>query len=142
VLSTSDRGRTWTATTTPVRSTAAGGIFSLAFADKKRGIAVGGDFEDPERGADSAAWTDDGGATWHPARSMPGGYRSGASWIPNVSHTAIAVGPTGSDVSHNGGRTWHPLDTGSFDSIDCAEQGGCWASGEEGRVARLVIDRG
>ena len=142
VFHTSDRGRTWTVTDTPVRSTDAGGIFSLAFPDRHRGIAVGGDFLDPERGSDSAAWTADGGATWHPARNMPGGYRSGSAWVPNVYRTAIAVGPTGTDVSRNGGRSWHPMDGGSLDSVDCAPAGGCWGSGDLGRVARLIIDRG
>ena len=52
--------------------------------------------------------------------------------------TALAVGPTGSDVSYDAGRTWKRFDTGSFDAVDCTSDGACWASGEKGRVARLT----
>jgi hypothetical protein len=58
-----------------------------------------------------------------------------------TARAALAVGPTGSDVSYDGGRTWARFDTGSFDAVACAAggswDGGCWASGENGRVARL-----
>ena len=50
---------------------------------------------------------------------------------------ALAVGPTGSDLSFDGGRNWKSFDTGSFDAVLCARDGSCWASGEQGRVARL-----
>jgi len=50
---------------------------------------------------------------------------------------ALTVGPTGSDVSFDGGRTWKAFDSGSFDAVLCAQDGACWASGEQGRVAKL-----
>ena len=50
---------------------------------------------------------------------------------------AVAVGPTGSDVTLDQGRTWQGFDDGSFDTVDCAA-GACWASGEAGRAAYLV----
>jgi hypothetical protein len=53
---------------------------------------------------------------------------------------ALAVGPTGSDVSFDRGRTWTEFDGGSFDTVDCAGAA-CWAAGEQGRVARLVRSR-
>jgi photosystem II stability/assembly factor-like uncharacterized protein len=44
-------------------------------------------------------------------------------------------------LTADGGRTWTRFDTGSFDAVACAAggpwDGGCWASGENGRVARL-----
>jgi hypothetical protein len=49
----------------------------------------------------------------------------------------VAVGPTGSDITRDGGRTWTRFDTGSFDAVACAPRRGCWASGEQGRVAVL-----
>ena len=33
--------------------------------------------------------------------------------------TLIAVGPTGSDVSYDGGRSWTPFDTAAYDAVDC-----------------------
>jgi photosystem II stability/assembly factor-like uncharacterized protein len=138
VFRSHDGGRTWSVSATPVASSEAGGIFSLAFRDRRHGVAVGGDFTDPTGSTDTAAYTTDGGRTWHPARDMPGGYRSGADWW--FGPVALAVGPTGSDVTFDAGRTWRLFDTGSFDAVDC-ERGVCWASGEQGRVGRLVIGR-
>jgi hypothetical protein len=53
----------------------------------------------------------------------------------------LAVGPSGSDVSLDGGRSWKQFYDGSFDSVECGghgSQAGCWASGANGAVARLV----
>lgn len=133
-------GRRWSAATTPVRSTESGGIFSLAFTGAQRGLAVGGDFLTPDEAIDALALTSDGGSSWKLTRGRaPGGYRSGSAWAPRLRRTAIVVGPTGSDVSTDGGHNWRLFDDGSFDSVDCAPRGGCWASGAEGRAARLVV---
>ncbi|MDY7088067.1 MAG: oxidoreductase, partial [Actinomycetota bacterium] len=75
------------------------------------------------------------GRTWTVAAAAPGEYRSGSAWH---GRTALAVGPTGSDISYDGGRTWKRFDTGSFDAVECTPTGACWASGEKGRVAKLV----
>jgi hypothetical protein len=111
------------------------GIYSLAFRDPRRGIAVGGDFAAPTTAPNGAARSRDGGRTWIPAAVAPGEYRSGSAWLGR--RTALAVGPTGSDVSFDGGRTWRRFDSGSFDAVACTGRGACWASGEQGRVATL-----
>jgi hypothetical protein len=51
---------------------------------------------------------------------------------------AVAVGPSGSDGTRDGAETWERFDDGSFDTVDCAHNGACWASGEQGRAAYLV----
>jgi photosystem II stability/assembly factor-like uncharacterized protein len=137
VFASSDYGRSWKVTDSPVPGGASAGIYSLAFRDPWHGIAVGGDFAAPTAAPDAAATTRDGGRTWQVARTVPGEYRSGAAWVPWRWNTALAVGPTGSDVSRDGGRTWTRFDTGSFDAVDCAPDGTCWASGEQGRLARF-----
>lgn len=137
-----DGGLTWSVATTPIRSNESGGIFSLAFADADHGLAVGGDFAQPDAAIDALALTSDGGATWTLVDDAPGGYRSGSAWITKLPLVAVVVGPTGSDVSTDGGHTWTLFDEGSFDSVDCDSPNTCWASGEQGRVARLVITRG
>jgi photosystem II stability/assembly factor-like uncharacterized protein len=134
-----DRGQTWTVSATPIRSTEAGGIFALAFRDQQHGIAVGGDFLAPTASPDNFALTRDGGRTWTLVAGAPAEYRSGATWVDG--HTIVAVGPTGSDVSTDAGRTWRRFDSGSFDTTDCASPIACWASGEQGRVAYLVRAR-
>jgi photosystem II stability/assembly factor-like uncharacterized protein len=134
VFSSRDGGRTWSVTGTPVPSGPSAGIYSLAFRDPAHGIAVGGDYTTPASAPDGAAYLR--GHTWTAARQAPGEYRSGAAWIGH-GPAALAVGPTGSDLSLDGGRTWKRFDTGSFDAVLCAHDGSCWASGEQGRVAKL-----
>jgi photosystem II stability/assembly factor-like uncharacterized protein len=137
VFGTHDFGRTWRVVDSPVPSGPSAGIYSLAFRDARQGLAVGGDFAAPTVAPDAAAATRDGGRTWTTAKVVPGEYRSGVTWLPRAKRTAVAVGPTGSDLTRDGGRTWTRFDTGSFDAVDCAHDGTCWASGEQGRLARL-----
>jgi photosystem II stability/assembly factor-like uncharacterized protein len=136
VFHSRDGGRTWTVATTPLPSSPTQGVFALAFRDARHGIAVGGDFQPGVPSPDAAATTSDGGAHWTVAATPPPEYRSGVTWLHGFA--AIAVGPTGSDVTFTGGRTWRTFDGGSFDTVACAADGACWAAGEQGRVARLT----
>jgi photosystem II stability/assembly factor-like uncharacterized protein len=136
VFRSQDGGQSWQVSSTPMISGPSAGIFALAFNDPIHGIAVGGDFAAPSASPDAAAWTGDGGVNWQLADDAPSEYRSGATWL--AGRTAIDVGPTGSDFTTDRGLTWHTFDTGSFDTVDCAHVGACWASGEQGRAAYLV----
>jgi photosystem II stability/assembly factor-like uncharacterized protein len=138
VYRSDDGGLTWSFSSTPVNSGPTSGIFALAFNGQQRGIASGGDFAAPTASPDALATTSDGGATWTLAADAPNEYRSGAAWI--TGRDAIIVGPTGSDVSQDGGQTWQSIDSGSFDTVDCANPNACWASGEQGRAAHLVAN--
>ena len=136
VFRSDNRGRTWRVSSTPILSGPSAGIFALAFNGQQRGLAVGGDFLLPTASPDNFASTRDGGTSWQLIPTAPAEYRSGATWLNGV--IAIAVGPSGSDVSTDGGRTWQDIDDGSFDTVDCANPRACWASGEMGRAAYLV----
>jgi photosystem II stability/assembly factor-like uncharacterized protein len=137
VFRSDDRGVSWTVAQTPVASgTGTNGIFALAFHGQEHGLAVGGDFAAPTASPDNFASTNDGGRTWQLVPGAPPEYRSGATWVDG--HTAIAVGPTGSDVSTDGGTSWQRFDDGSLDTVDCASPTACWAAGADGRVAYLV----
>ena len=137
VFHSTDYGLTWSVTATAVPSGPSAGIFALAFRNPEQGIAVGGDFAAPDAAPDAAAWSKDRGATWTTAARVPGGYRSGVAFVAHTPDTALAVGLTGSDISRDRGRTWTRFDSGSFDTVDCASDGACWASGDQGRVAVL-----
>ncbi|MFJ6572574.1 WD40/YVTN/BNR-like repeat-containing protein [Streptomyces sp. NPDC091292] len=145
VLHSADRGRTWTATDTPIPAgDPARGVFAVAFRDRAHGIAVGGDYRADQASPDAAAVTGDGGRTWGPSAQPPPAYRSGVTWLPHslshsvgARHAVLAVGPTGTDLTTDGGRTWRTVDTGSYDTVDCTADGTCWASGEKGRIARV-----
>jgi photosystem II stability/assembly factor-like uncharacterized protein len=138
VFHSRDRGQTWTVANTPVRSGPSAGVFALAFRDPRHGLAAGGDFLLETASPDAHALTDDGGASWSLATGAPDEYRSGAHWV--TGRDAIIVGPSGSDVTFDAGRTWHGFDDGSFDTVDCAGGHACWASGANGRVAYLTRD--
>lgn len=136
VFRSDDVGRSWKVTDTPVPSGPSAGIYSLAFRDRDQGVAVGGDFAVPDAAPSGVAVTRDGGRTWRPAADEPGEYRSGAAWLSRLG-PVLAVGPTGSDISYDAGRHWSLFDGGSFDAVECGGLAVCWASGEQGRVARL-----
>lgn len=141
VYRSSARAGAWAAVDTPLAGGASAGVFSVRFRDARRGVVVGGDYEDPAATATPrAAWSADGGASWTAAAPSPRGYRSGAAWVPGLCGAVVAVGPTGSDVSWDGGRTWAGFDDGSFDAVECVAGRVCWASGEDGRIGRLVFE--
>jgi photosystem II stability/assembly factor-like uncharacterized protein len=136
VYRSDDGGLTWSVSSTPLNASPTAGIFALAFNGQQHGLASGGDFAAPTVSPNALATTSDGGATWTLATDPPNEYRSGAAWI--TGRDAIVVGPTGSDLSQDGGQTWQRIDSGSFDTVDCANPNACWASGEQGRAAHLV----
>ncbi|MFD7970521.1 WD40/YVTN/BNR-like repeat-containing protein [Streptomyces clavifer] len=138
VLHSRDRGLHWTEAASGIPAgDPARGVFGLAFRDRAHGIAVGGDYRAGQASPDAAAVTGDGGARWHRSTTPPPAYRSGVAWLPRSRSSALAVGPTGTDLTRDGGRTWSTVDTGSYDTVDCTPDGGCWAAGERGRAARL-----
>ncbi|GAB3681161.1 oxidoreductase [Angustibacter aerolatus] len=139
VWRSSDRGRTWRVTATSIPADPAGaGIFSLAVRGKRSLVAVGGNFNTPEVGTDFSAVSTDGGRRFRSGGDL-GGYRSGSAWLPRRLGRAavVAVGPTGSDLSRDGGRSWTTFDTSSLDSVETTRDGAVWASGAAGRVAVL-----
>jgi photosystem II stability/assembly factor-like uncharacterized protein len=136
VFRSDNRGETWAVSSTPIVASPSSGIFALAFRGQQHGLAVGGDFLAETASPDNFAATHDGGVSWQLIPGAPPEYRSGATWVNG--HTAIAVGPSGSNVSQDGGQTWQRFDSGTFDTTDCANPNACWASGAAGRAARLV----
>lgn len=101
----------WQSSATPLAGFGdSAGIFSLAFLSAKAGMAVGGDYANANGPAATAAWTTDGGQHWALARRPPAGYRSSVACEAG-GRRCVAVGPTGSDVSMDGGVTWAGLES-------------------------------
>jgi photosystem II stability/assembly factor-like uncharacterized protein len=140
VFRSRDSGRTWLAAPAPLASGKSAGVFSLAF-HGSTGVAVGGDYTKEQGAAGNAALTRDAGKSWWAvgASGRPGGYRSCVAYVPGTRGLKlVAVGPSGSDYSADGGRTWKPLGTEGFHALSVTPQGdAAWAVGENGRVARL-----
>jgi hypothetical protein len=140
VYRSTDGGRTWKVAQTPLHRAASAGVFAVAFRSGLEGLAIGGDFAKPASAPRALALTADGGRTWTlvGAGAAPGGYRSGATWVPHTAGTALAVGLTGSDITTDGGFEWTQFDRGSFDAVECTAGGSCWASGANERIGRLT----
>jgi photosystem II stability/assembly factor-like uncharacterized protein len=137
VLHTDDNGKTWTPAKTPIRGDSdSAGISSLAFSDAMHGVAVGGDYMKPAEPAGSAAWTADGGRTWTASRTS--GYRSAVAYFA-PSKMWIATGPSGSDVSTDGGRTWRNFDGAAYFALSLAGSS-AWAVGPKGAIAKLKTE--
>lgn len=137
VFHSTDGGFSWTVADSTIPASDAGGVFSLAFSNPRVGLAVGGDFLAPTNGIDASSRTRDGGASWTGGGDLSG-YRSGVDWFSRWSSVAIAVGPTGSDITYDGGQSWTAFDDTAYDSVVCTPDSACWASGPQGAVARLA----
>ena len=137
-----DNGRTWSAVSTPVPAGPSAGLFSIAFASRDRGIVVGGDYKAEGAAADNAAVTSDGGLTWTVVKGL-GGFRSAVGYVAGRSGAAagvIAVGPSGSDYSSDGGRTWSPLSGPGFHTLSVVRgTRTVWAAGEKGSIAKATF---
>jgi photosystem II stability/assembly factor-like uncharacterized protein len=135
-------GINWQVASTPVSSGAGTrGIFSIAFADGRRGVAVGGDYQRPADTTANVALTDDGGATWRLPTGRPMGYRSAVAYVPpSGGQVLVAVGTSGSERSDDGGETWTRIDTVGYNTVAFAggRANAGWAVGDAGRIARWV----
>ena len=145
VFRTTDGGEHWQASETPVAAAnASSGIFSLAFRDELNGIAAGGDYKRPDARQVVCATTSDGGKTWIAADRGPSGYRSGATYVPGLlTHTWIAVGPTGASLSTDDGKSWTTLGNEGFHAVGATGfLDSTWAVGDDGNVFRLRVRPG
>jgi len=126
------RASKWTASDEPSFAKGSGaGIFSLAYRDWRRWIAVGGDYTKPNERMGTAAWTKDGAKHWTAPTTPPHGYRSTVQWGEAIK-AWITAGTNGSDISRDDGKTWAPLDDGNWNALSLP-----FIVGPKGRIARL-----
>jgi photosystem II stability/assembly factor-like uncharacterized protein len=137
VLRTVNGGRTWSVSQTPLATGPSAGIFSVAFRDALNGVVVGGDYRKEGEAVENVAVTEDGGRTWTTVNGLTG-FRSAVAYVPGPNSTVIAVGPSGSDASTDGGKTWKALSGPGFHAIGFAPKSRtAWAAGEKGAIARI-----
>ena len=147
VFSSADGGLTWRATDSTIPAGEAAGVFGLAFPDHhpRHGLAVGGDFAapaDPDEGDDARDIT----AYTHSGRAWTNGGElahlgEDAAWLAGTRTAYLTVGESGdvagTSVSRDGGRSWTLLSDVGFHTLDCTDDGTCWAAGGGGRVGHL-----
>ncbi len=134
VFHSPDLGRTWTVTETPIlsgKSTA--GIFGLNAPSGGTLFAVGGDYNDPARFDHVAAYSLDAGKTWQLASQQPAGFRSAVAAVGK--EIVLAVGPTGEDISRDGGAHWEHTDSLNLNAIAVLDEQNIWGAGPKGVIA-------
>jgi photosystem II stability/assembly factor-like uncharacterized protein len=131
-------GSRWRAYATPLPSRVpAAGIFSAARAGGDM-LLVGGDFEHEDApGSAALAQLRDDGSVIVSALPDPRAYRSGVACAGEARPRCVAVGPTGVDALVDG--RWQPLADTGYDAVDLAADGRGWASGDQGRIARVIV---
>lgn len=135
VLHSPDRGASWIVSDAPVHAEgSAAGIFSLAFFDSRRGVAVGGDYTKRALAAQSVALTMDGGRSWRAAKSPPAAFLSGVAYAGSAARL-VAVGLADTFVSADSGDSWTQVDSVALNSVRFHGASG-WAAGPRGRIAR------
>jgi hypothetical protein len=137
VLHATGYGAKWSGAATPVDSgTPSSGIFSLAFADSLTGIAVGGDYLEPDAVHANVARTADGGRTWtvrDTARVVR--YLSGVAYVRGThGQVVVGVGTRGVFRSRDGGMTWKGVSTDVYNSVAATKRGVVMV-GDRGAVA-------
>jgi cyanophycinase len=141
VFRTSDRGRSWSVTSTGMAGGASSGLFAVAFADAKNGVAVGGDFAIARGVTDFALRTSDGGVTWRRAGAVrPDGATQGLIVTRGASSPVfVSSGAYGTAISRDFGATWTHGDTLTVWGISFPRSGGAgWAVGPRGRITKFT----
>lgn len=137
VFHTGNASKSWDVSEPPIaHGDASSGIFAIA-GDRQgqRIIVVGGNYKDPTQRANVAAVSEDDGKTWRAAKAGPHGFRSTVAAV--TSGQWIAVGPTGSEMSDDGGRHWKRIDDFPLNAAALRFNSG-WAVGPNGTIARFV----
>jgi photosystem II stability/assembly factor-like uncharacterized protein len=115
------------------------GIFSVNFADWAHLVAVGGDYQKPDAADGNAAWSEDGGKSWHAAAVGPQGYRSAVQYDAKAK-IWIAVGPSGTDLSRDGGRRWVAVKPVAGEAVDADREWNAlslpFVVGPKGRIGK------
>ena len=139
VFHTSDSGKVWTATETPlVAGSDSVGVFSIAVVDADRLAIVGGDYKAPRMVKPNAAYSAEGGKTWTESRKRPAGFRSAVAIVPDTpGPTAIAVGPSGIDYSLDHGGSWTEMQEANLNSVAFADAHHGWAVGPRGVILKF-----
>ena len=138
VFRSTDRGRTWSVSSTGLPGAASTGLFGIAFSDARHGLAVGGDYAIARGPTDRAVKTSDGGVTWTSAGSQrPDGVTTGLAFVPgSVPPAFVAVGAHGTGITRDFGSTWTFGDTLTYWGVGFAGSTG-WAAGPRGRLVKL-----
>lgn len=131
-------GKTWEKFPIPIiQGNNSAGPFTISFYNKNNGVAVGGDYLQPNKTENNVLWTADGGKTWHKPLNQVSGYRSGSAYISEK--TILATGTNGTDISLDGGNSWTKLDDKLGNAVQKAKKGNLiLIVGNGGKIYKVV----
>jgi photosystem II stability/assembly factor-like uncharacterized protein len=135
-----DNGYTWEVYFAPIiQQEDSHGIFSMTKLGGGVIVAVGGDFQTINENGKNLVISADQGQTWRSGSGTPpSGYRSGVQYFPRF-HWLVTVGPNGTDFSKDGGDNWEKFSNEGFHAVKLDKtSSSLWASGSDGRIARLM----
>ena len=144
-----NKGRRWKVVQTPMLSgKESTGIFSfmMAWPGQRHWLIAGGDYRDDTLRTANFFYTTDRGQTWQAPVKTTRGYRECLASInrglprkPGGLTTTFAVGPSGIDMSDDGGKTWQPFsDAKGFHVIKRGVGKRClYLAGANGKLAMI-----
>jgi photosystem II stability/assembly factor-like uncharacterized protein len=102
-----NKGDNWNSFAVPIiQGESSTGIFSIAPGKKKNVVVVGGDYLRDTLRLNHVFYSKDRGQNWHKPKVETRGYRECGEYIgPDL---LVATGPTGTDISLDGGISWRP----------------------------------
>lgn len=136
-----DKGKTWEIQETPIiKEEPTQGIYSIGFYDGNIGMAIGGDYTNPENKRANKAITKDGGKTWTLiADGQEPEYKSCVQFVPSgKGKEIVALGFTGISYSSDMGETWVSISEESFYTLRFLNDSIAYAAGK-GRIAKLTF---
>jgi len=132
VFYTSDKGKTWEVSSTPIVSGKnTTGIYSIDFFDENHGIIAGGDYTNKFGESVNKAITTNRGKTWNAiAKNSSPNYVSCVQYVPNSKgKKMVSVSTNGIFYSANSGEKWKKLSDKGFYSIQFVNHNTAWLSG-------------
>ena len=146
ILISADQAQTWKPIRCPINRNPSRGIFGLTCLPSDRLIAVGGDYLKPEQRNGTAAIVTlaDGQTEIDSPENGLSGFRSAVafSYTPEETPFIVAVGPNGCDFAvEDEAVNWKRFSSEGFHAIRSFGSRTFWASGANGRIAKLLIDQ-
>ena len=141
VLHTTNMGKTWDITNTPILSgSESSGAYSIAFNDKNNGFICGGDYTNKQANHSNKAVTTDAGKTWNlVADGLYPGYISCVQYVPNTDGKELfAVSTEGIYFSNNRGNSWIRVNKEGYFTIKFVDKNNAWLAGN-GKIAKMVL---
>lgn len=132
-------GATWEKYNCPIiQGESSTGTFSMAFYDIKKGVVVGGNYLKDKENSNNVLLTNDGGRTWQKPIKPVSGYRSGVTYLSDK--VLVATGSSGTDISKDGGVTWHNISDQSFNVVQKSKKGKLiLLAGNNGRISKIAF---